>query len=316
MPILSIRSVCPGRKDGLVARAAYCGRRRFGDERRGRVFDFSHRPGLAWSELSLPDALAAPGPDPERLWNTIEAAGARGAGACELVMGLPRGRSLAAHAAFVRDFLIEAFVAHGQAVDWHIHYDKAGNPHAHALASPAWPGLTPGIGAPGADKPSGGCATVRAQWRRHCARWGLVGGCAAACPTSALPACADALKKRGIVTRQWQSRAASQALVAHAPGRPSPAWPRLRARQRTHAGRERAACPRQDRARWRQNDRHRRKRPFGTPTPTFGGRVRRADGITFPLCVIPEGYPHNECGEDHRRAARRPGYPGRGLRGL
>ena len=249
MPILSIRCVRPGRKDGLVARAAYCGRRRLRDERRGRVFDFSHRPGLAWSELSLPDALAAHASDPERLWNTIETAGARGACACELVMGLPRGRPLPAHAAFVRDFLSEAFVAHGQAVDWHIHYDKAGNPHAHALASPAWPGLAPGIGAPGADKLRGGRAALCAHWRRHCARWGLVGGCAASCPTSALPARADALKRRGIVTRQWQSRAASQALVAHPRGRPWPAWPRFRPRQRTHAGRERTAWLRQDRAR-------------------------------------------------------------------
>ncbi len=240
MPILAMRGLRPGRKSGLVARAAYCGRRRLRDERRGRVFDFSHRPGLAWSELSLPDGLAAQAADPERLWNAIEGARDAGARACELVMGLPGGLPLPAHAAFVRDFLIEAFVAQGRAVDWHIHYDKAGNPHAHALASPAWP-----RGAPGSGERHGGRAALRAAWRRHCERWGLVGGCGASRPASALPACPDALKKRGVVTRQWQSRAAWQALAPHPRGRPWPAWPRLRPRRRMREG------LRQDRARER-----------------------------------------------------------------
>ena len=243
MPILSIRARRPGDKDGLVAHAAYCGRRRLRDWRCGRVFDFSQRPGLAWSELSLPRALAAHAADPERLWNTMENPGMHGAGACayELVMGLPRGRPLPAHAAFVRDFLNEAFVARGRAVDWHIHYDKSGNLHAHALAGPAWPPVTSHrVAARSGHR--GERLALRAQWRRHCAWWGLTNDSVASHPAVVLPGRAQALARRGVATRQGQNRAALQALAAHPAGRRWRPWSRLR-------GRERAPGPRQDLAR-------------------------------------------------------------------
>ncbi|WP_168185795.1 MobA/MobL family protein [Acidiferrobacter sp. SPIII_3] len=250
MPILSIRTRRPGGKDGLVARAAYCGRRRLRDWRRGRVFDCSQRPGLAWSELSLPAALAAHPADPERLWNTMEGPDARGVGACayELVMGLPRGRPLPAHAAFVRHFLDEACVARGRAVDWHIHYDKCANLHAHALASPTWPPVTSGM-VPARSGHCGERLALRAQWRRHCARWGLTHDTAASHPVAVLPGRAQALARRGVATRQGQHRAALQALAARPAGRRWQAWSRLRWRQRMPAGRERIPWQRQDLAR-------------------------------------------------------------------
>ena len=240
MPVLSIRGRRSGQKEGLVARAAYCARRRMHDERRGRVFDFSQRPGLAWSELSLPDALPAHLADPERLWNAIETESTRSVAgqACELIMGLPRGRPLPMHAAFVRGFVVEAFVTRGQAVDWHIHYDKAGNLHAHALASPAWAGVvnratSDRSGARG-ERRSG----LHATWRRHCERWGFTCDTEAFCLRGAPRACAYALGRRGIMTRRWRERAARQALVIRPPGNRWPAWLRLRLRRRARDGRD------------------------------------------------------------------------------
>lgn len=250
MPILSIRARRPGEGDGLVARAAYCGRRRLRDERRVRVFDFSHRPGLAWSELSLPVALAARGADPERFWNAMENPHTRAAGAraYELIVGLPRGRPLSVHVAFVREYLNETLVARGRAVDWHIHYDKSGNLHAHALASPTPPPV-PGTPAPARSEHGKERLVLRAQWRRHCARWGLSNDTATARPIATLPGRAQALARRGVATRSGQSRAALQALAARIPGHKGPAWPRPRLRQRVQTGRERAGGRESDHAR-------------------------------------------------------------------
>ncbi len=230
MPVLCVRALSRGR--GAVEQAAYCGRRRLYDRARRRTFDFSHRPGLAWSELTLPDTLPADLSDPERLWNAVDGVGARHVR--EVLIGLPRGRPLPAHAGLARGFLEEAFAARGRAVDWHIHYDRAHNLHVHALVAPPWlPGLS---GRPPAGRI--GRTALHALWRRHCERQGLTGHPEARGRGAAALGGAHALWRRGVVTRRWQALAALRAL--RPPGDRRPAWLRLRRRRREREARDRA----------------------------------------------------------------------------
>ncbi len=241
MPVFLVRTLRAGQDGGLVARAAYCGRCRLYDEHRARVHDFSRRPGLAWSELSSPDVLPAHLADPERFWNAVEIAGARGPSRRfrEVIMGLPRGWPLSLHAAFMRDFITGAFVSRGQAVDWHIHYDRARNLHAHALVSPAeaWVAHRTATAAPTARP--GGPLGPRAQWYRHCARWGLAGDPVASPYACAQLAPVHALVRRGVVTRDGHWRAALRSRLILPPNRHARGLPRRRQRVREAPPRKR-----------------------------------------------------------------------------
>ncbi|MHB1671505.1 MAG: MobA/MobL family protein [Acidiferrobacter sp.] len=237
MPVLSLRSLRADREPGLVARAAYDGRRRLYDRARARSYDFSRRPGLVWSELTLPAGVPGDWIDPERLWNAMgnsEPWGRPGL-AREIVMGLPRGRTLVAHALFIGDFLEEAFVARGCAVDWSIHYDREWNLHAHALISPPWvgDGGARGLeeGAPQRMSPT----ALRALWQRHCTRQGLGDGVIPQDNSGARPAAAWALGRRGVVTRLSQRQLALRALAGHPFRSLRPPWLRIRWRRKDRA---------------------------------------------------------------------------------
>ena len=217
-----------------MARAAYGGRRRLHDRARARTYDFSGRPGLAWSQIALPSGVPEDLIDPERLWNAVEtgAPWGRQGLAREVIMGLPRGRPLIAHAAFVCGFLEEAFVGQGRAVDWSIHYDRERNLHAHALVSPPWMG---GLGSSRPERPSSEgmtAATLRALWWRHCERQDLVDGITSNRNHVGTLAAACALGGRGIVTRLAQGRLALRASAARPFGINQPPWLRVRLRRK------------------------------------------------------------------------------------
>lgn len=242
MPVLSLRSLRADREPGLVARAAYGGRRRLYDRARARTYDFSRRPGLVWSELTLPAGVPGDWIDPERLWNAVGNGGSWGRPglAREIIMGLRRGRSLVAHALFIGGFLEEAFVTRGCAVDWSIHYDREWNLHAHALISPPWMGdggaRGPERGAPQRMSPT----ALRALWQRHCTRQGLVDGVIPQDNSGTRPAAACAPGRHGVVTRLSQRHLALRALA----GRPfrtiRPPWLRMRWRRKERDGRAQA----------------------------------------------------------------------------
>lgn len=217
-----------------MARAAYGGRRRLYDSARARGYDFSGRPGLAWSQIALPAGAPEDFIDPEILWNAVESGASWGRPnlACEIIMGLPRGRLLSAHAAFVGGFLEEAFVTQACAVDWSIHYDRERNLHAHALVSPPWMG-TQGSKLPERPSPEGmTAATLRALWRRHCERQGVVDGITPNQNSVGALAAACALGGRGVVTRLSQGRLALRALAARPFGNYQPPWLRVRLRRK------------------------------------------------------------------------------------
>ncbi len=225
-----------------MARAAYGGRRRLTDRARARTYDFSGRPGLAWSQIALPAGAPEDFIDPEILWNAVESGASWGRPnlACEIIMGLPRGRLLSAHAAFVGGFLEEAFVTQACAVDWSIHYDRERNLHAHALVSPPWTGAR-GRGLPKGSSPAGMTPTaLRALFRRHCERQGVTDAMPHNRGGASVPTTACVLAGRGVVTRLSQGRLALRAFAARPFGGRRPPWLRLRWRRREREMRTRA----------------------------------------------------------------------------
>lgn len=234
MPVLSLRSLRADREPGLVARAAYSGRRRLYDCAHARTYDFSRRPGLGWSELVLPAGAPGDWIDPEMLWNAV-ASGAlwgRSGLAREIIMGLPRGRSLVAQALFIGGFLEEAFVARGCAVDWSIHYDRERNPHAHALISPPWTGDGSPYAMEGRSAPEMSANALRALWQRHCARQGLMDGVTPQGNDVAQLATSGARGGRGVVPRLWQRQLALRAFARRPWRTIRPPWLRVRWRRK------------------------------------------------------------------------------------
>jgi len=237
---LFVRNISRGQGQSAVRGAAYAGRRRLVDDRLGKAFNFSKRPGLAYSELRLPTGADPRLNDSGRLWNAVEAHLTRvnARVARELIIALPRGWSLGSQIRLVRGFLEDEFVASGHAVDWHVHLDRPRNPHVHALIS--FPTLNEAGFGP-ADRTwdrRAWLVYLHALWRRHCERHDLVGEATYAYGSVHLGA-AHALATRGLITRQGQRLAALRALSTRPRARCWPGWLRTRLRRKERGERAR-----------------------------------------------------------------------------
>ncbi|MHB8253842.1 MAG: MobA/MobL family protein [Acidiferrobacter sp.] len=230
---LFVHNISRGQGQSAVRAAAYCGRCRLYDERLHKSFNFTRRPGLAYSELRLPKG-ADPGLDTSGLlWNAIERHLTRVNArlARELIMALPRAWSLASQIQLLRGFFEEEFVLRGHAVDWHIHLDRPRNPHVHALIS--FPTLS-ATGFGPADKNwdrRAWLVGLRILWRRHCEHHGIIVQPGYSAGSLHL-GCAHALMARGVITRQGQRLAALQAFSTKRSARPWPGWLRVRLRRK------------------------------------------------------------------------------------
>ena len=122
---------------------AYRAGERIRDERTGRVFDFSARPGVMHKEIVLPDRLEDSdmgwARDRSTLWNAVEAAEPRRNSrvAREFLVALPVELSPEQRLHLVRGFAQELVARHGFALDFAIHAPRSDprNFHAHLLAS-------------------------------------------------------------------------------------------------------------------------------------------------------------------------------------
>ncbi|HUW98052.1 MAG TPA: MobA/MobL family protein [Acidiferrobacter sp.] len=243
---LFVHNISRGQGQSAVRAAAYAGRRRLVDERRGKTFNFSRRPGLAYSELRLPTGADPRLNDSGRLWNALETHLTRANArlAREIIIALPRGWALESQVLLVRGFLEDEFVGHRHAVDWHVHLDRPRNPHVHALIS--FPTLSAaGFGPAEANwDRRAWLVGLHAVWRRHCEHHGLSPGWTGDSCGFVHLGSAHALAGRGVITRQGQRLAALQALAARPRANRWPGWLRTRLRRRERSERSERTRPR------------------------------------------------------------------------
>jgi len=140
----SARTISRGNGGNAVGAAAYASGERLTDARSGKVYDFSAKGDVVYSEMLLPEGAPEWMADREALWNEVEAREDRSTRpqaaqlAREIEASLPRELSRQDRIALARGFVQEEFVARGMWVDLHIHEpvsarDGQVQPHLHAL---------------------------------------------------------------------------------------------------------------------------------------------------------------------------------------
>jgi len=122
-----------------VAAAAYRSASRLRDDRLDRDQDFSNKPGVAHSEVMLPENAPEQWSDRERLWNDVEAFEKRkDAQLCrEVEFAIPREMTQTQGVELARDFVQSEFVDQGMIADLNVHWDTGADglpkPHAHVM---------------------------------------------------------------------------------------------------------------------------------------------------------------------------------------
>ena len=124
-----------------MAAAAYRAGARLFDDRLGRTFNYSSKPGVMHSEILLPDGAPGRWLDRVTLWNEVEAFERRKDAqlAREIELALPRELPPADAIQLAQDFVRAQFVARGMVADLNMHWgtgpDGAAQPHAHVMLS-------------------------------------------------------------------------------------------------------------------------------------------------------------------------------------
>lgn len=124
-----------------IAAAAYRSGARLSDERDGRVYDFSRRRGVVYSEILVPDGAASFLKDRQALWNHVQSLERREDAqlAREINLALPHELDAVRRREVLLKFVEEAFVDRGMVADVAIHApvpekgDDPRNHHAHIM---------------------------------------------------------------------------------------------------------------------------------------------------------------------------------------
>jgi ATP-dependent exoDNAse (exonuclease V) alpha subunit len=100
------------------------------------IFDYSTKPGIAYSEIILPEYASQEFKNRQYLWQLIEELeGERHAElACESIFALPEELSLEESINFIRDFVAISYQGEGLVVDVNIHNEHKNNPHIHIMS--------------------------------------------------------------------------------------------------------------------------------------------------------------------------------------
>lgn len=141
---LHVSEVQRGKGQNAVASAAYNARDKLEltvvDKKTGvtttLTFDYSAKPGLAYSKIYAPDDAPEWVYNREVLWNKAEDAERRrnSQTARKIMVALPNELNLEQQIALVEG-IVEELVGMGMIVDANIHHDKEGNPHVHLMAT-------------------------------------------------------------------------------------------------------------------------------------------------------------------------------------
>lgn len=132
----SIKIISRGKGRSAVACAAYRSGTKLKDLATGKIFDYSNKPGVVFSEVLLPEnAPAAFAVDRNILWDAVERKETRSDArlAREVEVALPREFTRQEQIDTVREYIIKNFVREGMCADWALHDKRDGNPHAHIM---------------------------------------------------------------------------------------------------------------------------------------------------------------------------------------
>jgi hypothetical protein len=140
----STTPVSRGRGDGALKRAAYNGRDNLVDERTGKRYDYSRKPGLEADGVFAPDNVPSWARDREKLWNKAAEAEDRSRRhatareARDFKISLPHELNRQQREWLVKDFA-RYLVRKGMVVDWAIHapdeHSDERHYHAHILTT-------------------------------------------------------------------------------------------------------------------------------------------------------------------------------------
>lgn len=132
----SIKIISRGKGRSAVACAAYRSGTKLTDLATGKLFDYSNKPGVVFSEVLLPEnAPAIFAVDRNILWDAVERKETHSAAqlAREVEVALPCEFTRQEQIDTVREYIMKNFVREGMCADWALHDKGDGNPHAHIM---------------------------------------------------------------------------------------------------------------------------------------------------------------------------------------
>lgn len=132
----SIKIISRGKGRSAVACAAYRSGTKLTDLATGKVFDYSNKSGVVFSEVLLPEnAPTIFAVDRNILWDAVERKETHSAAqlAREVEVALPCEFTRQEQIDTVREYIMKNFVREGMCADWALHDKGDGNPHAHIM---------------------------------------------------------------------------------------------------------------------------------------------------------------------------------------
>ena len=132
----SIKIISRGKGRSAVACAAYRSGTKLTDLATGKIFDYSNKSGVVFSEVLLPEnAPTIFAVDRNILWDAVERKETHLAAqlAREVEVALPCEFTRQEQIDTVREYIMKNFVREGMCADWALHDKGDGNPHAHIM---------------------------------------------------------------------------------------------------------------------------------------------------------------------------------------
>ena len=132
----SIKIISRGKGRSAVACAAYRSGTKLTDLATGKIFDYSNKSGVVFSEVLLPEnAPTIFAVDRNILWDAVERKETHSAAqlAREVEVALPCEFTRQEQIDTVREYIMKNFVREGMCADWALHNKGDGNPHAHIM---------------------------------------------------------------------------------------------------------------------------------------------------------------------------------------
>ena len=132
----SIKIISRGKGRSAVACAAYRSGTKLTDLATGKIFDYSNKSGVVFSEVLLPEnAPTIFAVDRNILWDAVERKETHSAAqlAREVEVALPCEFTQQEQIDTVREYIMKNFVREGMCADWALHDKGDGNPHAHIM---------------------------------------------------------------------------------------------------------------------------------------------------------------------------------------
>ena len=132
---LSVKIISRSKGQSAIASAAYRSGQRLIDRENGQVKDFTHKRGVQYSEIQLPEQASNTYSDRETLWNAVQTKEAKSNAqlAREVEVAVPVELSRDQQIQLVHDYVQQNFVDQGMCADWSMHDKADGNPHVHIM---------------------------------------------------------------------------------------------------------------------------------------------------------------------------------------